>query len=75
MARGGPPGQGDLTAQPGSGVFGLVQSLAAGHGEAEVTVSLVAGPDRQTTEHLEKIATTVLAAPGPKASTSPKRGR
>ena len=28
----------------------LVQSLAAGPGEAEVTVSLVAGPDRQTTE-------------------------
>jgi hypothetical protein len=29
----------------------LVQSLAAGPGEAEVTVSLVAGPDRETTEH------------------------
>ena len=28
----------------------LVQSLAAGPGEAEVTVSLIAGPDRQTTE-------------------------
>ena len=28
----------------------LVQSLAAGPGEAEVTVSLVAGPDRETTE-------------------------
>jgi hypothetical protein len=28
----------------------LVRSLAAGPGEAEVTVSLVAGPDRQTTE-------------------------
>ena len=28
----------------------LVQSLTAGPGEAEVTVSLVAGPDRQTTE-------------------------
>ncbi len=28
----------------------LVQSLAAGPGEAEVTVSLVAGPDRHTTE-------------------------
>jgi hypothetical protein len=28
----------------------LVQSLAAGPGKAEVTVSLVAGPDRQTTE-------------------------
>lgn len=28
----------------------LVQSLAAGRSEAEVTVSLVAGPDRQTTE-------------------------
>ncbi|MCV7008472.1 glycosyltransferase [Mycobacterium gordonae] len=28
----------------------LVQSLAAGPGEAEVTVSLLAGPDRQTTE-------------------------
>jgi hypothetical protein len=28
----------------------LVQSLAAGRGGAEVTVSLVAGPDRQTTE-------------------------
>jgi hypothetical protein len=28
----------------------LVQSLAASPGEAEVTVSLVAGPDRQTTE-------------------------
>jgi tetratricopeptide (TPR) repeat protein len=28
----------------------LVQSLAAGPGQAEVTVSLVAGPDRQTTE-------------------------
>ncbi len=28
----------------------LVQSLAAGPGEGEVTVSLVAGPDRQTTE-------------------------
>jgi tetratricopeptide (TPR) repeat protein len=27
-----------------------VQSLAAGPGEAEVTVSLIAGPDRQTTE-------------------------
>jgi hypothetical protein len=29
----------------------LVQSLAAGPGEAEVTVSLIAGPDRQTMEH------------------------
>ncbi len=29
----------------------LVQSLAAGPGQAEVTVSLVAGPDRETTEH------------------------
>jgi hypothetical protein len=29
----------------------LVQSLTAGPGEAEVTVSLVVGPDRQTTEH------------------------
>ncbi len=29
----------------------LVQTLAAGPGEAEVTVSLIAGPDRQTTEH------------------------
>ncbi len=28
----------------------VVQSLSAGPGEAEVTVSLVAGPDRQTTE-------------------------
>ena len=28
----------------------LVQSLAAGPGQAEVTVSLIAGPDRQTTE-------------------------
>jgi hypothetical protein len=28
----------------------LVQSLAAGPGEAEVTVSLIAGPDPQTTE-------------------------
>ncbi|UQX10580.1 hypothetical protein [Candidatus Mycobacterium methanotrophicum] len=28
----------------------LAQSLAAGPGEAEVTVSLIAGPDRQTTE-------------------------
>jgi len=28
----------------------LVQSLTAGPGEAEVTVSLIAGPDRQTTE-------------------------
>ena len=28
----------------------LVQSLATGPGEAEVTVSLVAGPDRETTE-------------------------
>ncbi|UQX10574.1 hypothetical protein [Candidatus Mycobacterium methanotrophicum] len=28
----------------------LVQSLAGGPGEAEVTVSLIAGPDRQTTE-------------------------
>ena len=28
----------------------LVQSLPAGPGEAEVTVSLIAGPDRQTTE-------------------------
>jgi len=28
----------------------LVQSLTAGPGQAEVTVSLVAGPDRQTTE-------------------------
>jgi hypothetical protein len=28
----------------------LVQSLAAGPGEAEVTVSLIAGPDRQITE-------------------------
>jgi hypothetical protein len=28
----------------------LVQSLATGPGEAEVTVSLIAGPDRQTTE-------------------------
>ena len=28
----------------------LVQSLAAGPGETEVTVSLIAGPDRQTTE-------------------------
>jgi hypothetical protein len=29
----------------------LVQTLAASPGEAEVTVSLIAGPDRQTTEH------------------------
>ena len=29
----------------------LVQSLTAGPGQAEVTVSLIAGPDRQTTEH------------------------
>ncbi len=28
----------------------VVQSLAAGPGQAEVTVSLIAGPDRQTTE-------------------------
>jgi len=29
----------------------LVQSLAAGPGQGEVTVTLIAGPDRQTTEH------------------------
>ena len=29
----------------------LAQTLAAGPGQAEVTVSLIAGPDRQTTEH------------------------
>ena len=38
----------------------LVQSLAAGPGEAEVTVSLIAGPDRQTTEQTTELVPELL---------------